>query len=118
MCDDSQHSIAATVVFTEYLTHEAPDGRDGAEYPVPILDPMFVENLSDAGLSQDVREGESLIARKAGAHRIQARHGNDLVALKGHRSVGGCRASIYNAMPVEGVKALCQFMADFRAKNA
>lgn len=43
---------------------------------------------------------------------------HDLVALKGHRSVGGCRASIYNAMPVEGVKALCQFMNEFRAKNA
>ncbi len=42
---------------------------------------------------------------------------HDLVALKGHRSVGGCRASIYNAMPVEGVKALCQFMDDFRAKH-
>ncbi len=43
---------------------------------------------------------------------------HDLVALKGHRSVGGCRASIYNAMPVEGVKTLCRFMDDFRAKHA
>lgn len=37
--------------------------------------------------------------------------------LKGHRSVGGCRASIYNAMPVEGAKALAQFMAEFAKKN-
>jgi len=40
-----------------------------------------------------------------------------LSTLKGHRSVGGMRASIYNAMPVAGVEALVQFMADFRAKN-
>lgn len=33
-----------------------------------------------------------------------------MVQLKGHRSVGGMRASIYNAMPMEGVKALAAFM--------
>lgn len=36
-----------------------------------------------------------------------------LVNLKGHRAVGGCRASIYNAMPIEGVKALIACMKDF-----
>jgi phosphoserine aminotransferase len=36
-----------------------------------------------------------------------------LTQLKGHRSVGGMRASIYNAMPVEGVRALVQFMREF-----
>jgi phosphoserine aminotransferase len=36
-----------------------------------------------------------------------------LVALKGHRSVGGMRASIYNAMPDAGVDALIAFMAEF-----
>ncbi|MDR2753343.1 MAG: 3-phosphoserine/phosphohydroxythreonine transaminase [Oscillospiraceae bacterium] len=41
-----------------------------------------------------------------------------LVNLKGHRSVGGMRASIYNAMPVEGVEALVAFMKEFEAKNA
>lgn len=40
-----------------------------------------------------------------------------LGGLKGHRSVGGCRASIYNAMPVEGVRALVEFMKEFAAKN-
>jgi phosphoserine aminotransferase len=39
-----------------------------------------------------------------------------LGGLKGHRSVGGCRASIYNAMPVEGVKALVAFMGDFERR--
>lgn len=37
--------------------------------------------------------------------------------LEGHRSVGGCRASIYNAMPMEGVQALAEFMVDFRNRN-
>ena len=41
-----------------------------------------------------------------------------LINLKGHRTVGGMRASIYNAMPYEGVEALVQFMADFEKANA
>ncbi|NOZ68868.1 MAG: 3-phosphoserine/phosphohydroxythreonine transaminase [Deferribacteres bacterium] len=40
-----------------------------------------------------------------------------LITLKGHRSVGGMRASIYNAMPEEGVDALIEFMKDFEKKN-
>ena len=39
------------------------------------------------------------------------------VNLKGHRTVGGMRASIYNAMPVEGVKALVEFMKKFESEN-
>lgn len=38
--------------------------------------------------------------------------------LKGHKSVGGLRASIYNAMPIEGVQALVDFLKDYEAKNA
>ena len=40
-----------------------------------------------------------------------------LVSLKGHRTVGGMRASIYNAMPIEGVKKLVAFMKEFESKN-
>jgi phosphoserine aminotransferase len=40
-----------------------------------------------------------------------------LVTLKGHRSVGGMRASIYNAMPVEGVQKLVGLMKQFEAQN-
>ncbi len=40
-----------------------------------------------------------------------------LVNLKGHRSVGGMRASIYNAMPEEGVDALISFMQEFEKSN-
>ena len=41
-----------------------------------------------------------------------------LVNLKGHRSVGGMRASIYNAMPIEGVEKLVEFMADFEKAHS
>lgn len=41
----------------------------------------------------------------------------NLIELKGHRSVGGCRASLYNAMPIEGVAALIEFMTEFKAGN-
>ena len=44
--------------------------------------------------------------------------GHGLTTLKGHRSVGGMRASIYNAMPEEGVDALIAFMADFEQRYA
>ena len=40
-----------------------------------------------------------------------------LVGVKGHRSVGGMRASIYNAMPIEGAQALAEFMEKFRRNN-
>jgi phosphoserine aminotransferase len=40
-----------------------------------------------------------------------------LIGLKGHRSVGGCRASLYNAFPKEGVEALVAFMAEFEREN-
>ena len=40
-----------------------------------------------------------------------------LTQLKGHRSVGGMRASIYNAMPIDGVKTLVEFMREFERKH-
>jgi phosphoserine aminotransferase len=51
----------------------------------PELDPVFVDEAAHAGL----------------------------LNLKGHRVVGGMRASLYNAMPPEGVEALVAFMGDF-----
>jgi phosphoserine aminotransferase len=41
-----------------------------------------------------------------------------LLQLKGHKSVGGMRASIYNAMPMEGVQALVAYMREFEQKHA
>ena len=40
-----------------------------------------------------------------------------MIGLKGHRSVGGCRASIYNAVPLEAVKSLTEFMKEFEKSN-
>ena len=49
---------------------------------------------------------------------VQEAQARGLDGLKGHRSVGGIRASIYNAFPYEGVEALVSFMEDFRRKNS
>lgn len=49
---------------------------------------------------------------------VKAATAAGFVNLKGHRSVGGMRASIYNAMPIEGVEKLVALMKDFEAKNA
>jgi phosphoserine aminotransferase len=40
-----------------------------------------------------------------------------MLGLKGHRSVGGCRASLYNGLPLEGARALAALLKDFAAKN-
>ena len=58
--------------------------------PNPDLDAKFVKEAAEAGL----------------------------VNLKGHRLTGGIRASIYNAMPIEGVRALAEFMKKFESENA
>ena len=50
-----------------------------------------------------------------GSHKGSGKLG--MSSLKGHRSVGGLRASIYNAFPMEGVDALVAFMKDFEKKN-
>jgi phosphoserine aminotransferase len=42
---------------------------------------------------------------------------NDMGGLKGHRSVGGCRASLYNATGMEAVRALVEFMAEFERRE-
>ena len=51
------------------------------------------------------------------AEFIKAAEAAGFVNLKGHRTVGGMRASIYNAMPIEGVEKLVAFMKDFEAKH-
>ena len=48
---------------------------------------------------------------------VQEALANGLGGLKGHRSVGGCRASIYNPTPLKAIEALCGFMEEFERKN-
>jgi phosphoserine aminotransferase len=52
-----------------------------------------------------------------GAKCIEEAKTSGLSGLKGHRSVGGMRASIYNAMPVDGVKKLAEFLKEFQQNN-
>jgi len=49
---------------------------------------------------------------------LEGAEARGLSQLKGHRSVGGMRASIYNAMPRDGVEALVEYMEEFRRKRA
>ncbi|SJL82941.1 3-phosphoserine/phosphohydroxythreonine transaminase [Vibrio palustris] len=71
-----------------------PDNRSRMNVPFqlakPELDDIFLKQAEQAGL----------------------------ISLKGHRAVGGMRASIYNAMPLEGVQALVDFMAEFEKQYA
>lgn len=69
--------------------------RDRSLMNVPFVTPD--ENLNAKFIAEATKQG--------------------LCELKGHRSVGGMRASIYNAMPVEGVKKLVEFMKDFEKNN-
>lgn len=48
---------------------------------------------------------------------VKEAKGAGIVNIKGHRTVGGMRASIYNAMPLEGVEALIAFMKKFEEEN-
>ncbi|MDR1432623.1 MAG: aminotransferase class V-fold PLP-dependent enzyme, partial [Propionibacteriaceae bacterium] len=78
-----------------YSSPVAPDSRSWMNIPFilesqrPDIDSAFLAGAAKAGLTN----------------------------LKGHRSVGGMRASLYNAMPIEGVLALVDFMQDFEKRN-
>jgi phosphoserine aminotransferase len=94
--------------------------RDKAQLLYDVIDdtPDFYQGHAQAGdrslmnvtfrlPSDELTEG---FVREAAARQLDS--------LKGHRSVGGIRASIYNAMPREGVEALRDFMVDFRNRRA
>lgn len=76
-----------------YANPVSPDSRSWMNVPFTLvdagLDGKFIEEAGAAGLK----------------------------TLKGHRSVGGMRASIYNAMPEDGVQVLIDFMAEFERVN-
>ncbi len=83
--------------------------------------------INDSGLYSNPVEGRSrswmnvpFVLADSGLDAIFLAEAGEqgLVTLKGHRSVGGMRASIYNAMPEEGVQALIEFMADFEKRNS
>jgi phosphoserine aminotransferase len=75
--------------------------------------PVEKESRSHMNVVFRVAGGDETIEKKF-AKEAEA---NGLIGIKGHRSVGGMRASIYNAVPVEAVEALVAFMREFERKN-
>ncbi len=59
----------------------------------------------------------TLADAKLDAEFLKGAEARGMFQLKGHRSVGGMRASIYNAMPIEGVRRLVEYMREFEAKH-
>ncbi len=100
--------LAAMAEINERKAGKLYDAIDRSDFYANPIDPscrswMNVPfTLADAALDDAFLSG----AKEAG-----------LMTLKGHRSVGGMRASIYNAMPEAGVDALISFMADFEKRN-
>ena len=74
MGDDARHGIAAAVVVVEHLGEEAPDGGDGGEHSVSILDAMLIESVEDVLFAQAVGKRQSMVVRKASANLLQGDH--------------------------------------------
>ncbi len=81
---------------------------DGTDYYRGVIRPECRGNMN-VSFNLPSEELEAKFLKEAGAE--------GLYALKGHRSVGGIRASIYNAMPLAGVEALASFMREFEKNN-
>ncbi|MCC6487045.1 MAG: 3-phosphoserine/phosphohydroxythreonine transaminase [Candidatus Hydrogenedentes bacterium] len=99
-------AIAAINKKKARLLYDTIDGSGGFYKGHANKESRSVMNVTWRLPSEELEQKFTKEATAAGLH-----------GLKGHRSVGGIRASIYNAMPVEGVEALADFMTDFRAKN-
>jgi len=100
LAEIEQRNIAKAQLLYDYLDSSSfyknsVDRKDRSRMNVPFT-------LADATLDGDFLKGAE---------------GWGMVQLKGHRSVGGMRASIYNAMPVEGVEQLVAYMKEFEAKH-
>lgn len=89
------------------ILYDAIDGSDGF-YTCPVE--KSVRSLMNVPFTLAKSELEVEFIKEAAKEKM--------VQLKGHRSVGGMRASIYNAMPLAGVDKLVAFMKDFQAKHA
>jgi phosphoserine aminotransferase len=88
------------------LVYKAIDNSGGFYRGHAVPAARSVMNIPFRLPSEELEEAFAKESTKAG-----------LIGLKGHRSVGGIRASIYNAMPLEGVQALVDFMAEFQRQN-
>ncbi len=100
--------LAAMAAINERKAKRLYDAIDGSGFYQSPVDPACRSwmNVPFTLANPELDAAFLAEAKKAG-----------LVTLKGHRSVGGMRASIYNAMPEAGVQALVDFMADFEKRN-
>lgn len=89
------------------ILYEAIDRSNGF-YRCPVE--RSVRSLMNVPFTLEKAELEGEFVKEAAKEKM--------VQLKGHRSVGGMRASIYNAMPLAGVEKLVAFMKDFQARHA
>ena len=78
-----------------------------------LMNVPFLTKYSDNDGSEEAQAKEKAINSKF----VKEAEAAGLVNLKGHRLVGGMRASIYNAMTMDGVKALVKFMEEFAKNN-
>ncbi|MDG3063868.1 3-phosphoserine/phosphohydroxythreonine transaminase [Thauera mechernichensis] len=94
------HNIAKAKLLYDFL--------DASDFYENRIDPACRSRMNVPFFLKDESLNEAFLAESRAA---------GLVQLKGHKSVGGMRASIYNAMPIAGVQALVDFMRDFAARR-
>ncbi len=97
---------------------EAINQRKAAKLYQAVDDSAFYSNPVDVACRSWMNVPFILANADLDAAFVEQAAANDLVTLKGHRSVGGMRASIYNAMPEAGVDALIEFMKEFERTQA
>jgi len=88
-----------------------------------LYDAIEADDYYSCPVEQESRSKMNVVFRVAGGDEtveerfVKEAEAAGLVGIKGHRSVGGMRASLYNAVPVEAVEALVSFMREFERKN-
>lgn len=98
--------MAADNLIKSGLLYDMIDTSDFYRSPVAVIKDRSVANIPFVTPNAELDKAFVLAAERAGFKNI-----------KGHRSVGGMRASLYNAFPLEGVKALIAFMKAFEEEN-
>ena len=105
---ESQGGIAGMEQIKKAKAKLLYDFIDGSKLFTGCAEPAARSDMN-VTFSSGSEERDALFVKEAAAVGLET--------LKGHRSVGKIRASIYNAMPMEGVEALVSFMKDFEVKN-
>ncbi|MBQ8475234.1 MAG: 3-phosphoserine/phosphohydroxythreonine transaminase [Clostridia bacterium] len=105
---ESMGGLEAMKAYNEKKCAVLYDYLDSQDYYIAPVEKAFRSMMNVTFVTGDAELDKKFASEAAKA---------GLSNLKGHRSVGGMRASIYNAMPIEGVEALVEFMKKFAAEN-